>query len=346
MTAVNKPGLFKLIGIPAVVFIACTCITFSSKFKEHPDQLSLAVIADLMLTAPLAYFIFIRKTAVPKISVLRVFMAGIVLAGILLSKNDSRVLSILKTWVSPLVEFTLIGFIVWKFYKANQHVKTANGEETDFLTHCRAILTSVSGNEKMAHVFASEIAVFYYVFRKKDSAIDYTSRFTCYKENGIILVLSTFLCLFLIETAGMHFLFLLWSKTAAWILTTLSFYTCLQLFAHIKALKARSIIINNNHVLLRNGLMGGDAFVSLGNIEKVEMTNKLPAGEAVIKLALIKGLENHNLAIHLIHPVVVLKAFGIKKTARVLLIGIDKPKAFMEALESYTLKHRLTAAIR
>jgi hypothetical protein len=52
----------------------------------------------------------------------------------------------------------------------------------------------------------------------------------------------------------------------------------------------------------------------------------------VIKLALLKDLEKHNVAVYLKEPVTVIKAFGLKKTGKVLLISIDKPQDFVAAL--------------
>lgn len=334
MTFTTKPGLTRAVILPSVIFCACIFISVFNGFTHINAKLSMAILGDLLLTAPLAYYLAIRKTTVSKITVLRVFIGGVLLSGVLVSKNDSALVTIIKTWISPIVEIALIGLIVSKFYSANKSLKKSNGEKTDFLVHCRAILTSAFGSKKVANVLASEAAVFYYAFSKKDPSIDDRSRFTCYKDNGSVLILSTFLVLFIIEAIGMHFLFVLWNRTIAWVIMAGSCYTCLQLLAHIKALKARPVIIRHDHLLLRGGLMGGDALVLLDDIEKTEMTNKIPAGHDVVKIALIKGLENHNIAIYLASPAVVTKAFGIKKTAKVILANIDNPKAFIGALES------------
>src|SRR4051812_46032313 len=127
MTAISKPGLGIAIALPLFIFIACAIIASTTIFREHTQQLTLAILADLLLTASIACYLVIRKTGISKLTVLRVFMAGVVLAGVLLSKSNSHVLAITKTWVSPLVEFSLTGFVVWKFYTANQRLKGGNG---------------------------------------------------------------------------------------------------------------------------------------------------------------------------------------------------------------------------
>jgi hypothetical protein len=144
-------------------------------------------------------------------------------------------------------------------------------------------------------------------------------------------VLGSILFLFITETVGAHFLLSIWNKTFAWVVTALSLYTCLQLFAHIRAIGARPIVISNAGLAIHNGL-AADAFIEMGNIEKFEMTNKLPAGGMAVKLSLLKTLEGHNCVIWLKQPIEVTKIFGIKKQADTILFFTDKPKDFARAL--------------
>ncbi|MEO8111505.1 MAG: hypothetical protein ABI594_15780 [Ginsengibacter sp.] len=192
----------------------------------------------------------------------------------------------------------------------------------------------VTGNEKFGNIISSEIAVLYYAFLGyKDKTIDYETKFTSYKENGVTIVLWTILSIFLIETTGMHFLLSLWSKTIAWVLTGLSFYTCIQLFAHIKAVKARPITINKDSFEIHNGL-AGDAYIQFDNIEKFELSKKIPQDRSPIKIALLKGLENHNVVVYLKTSIQVTKIFGIKKSTDTVLFYVDKSKDFSNALSS------------
>ena len=75
----------------------------------------------------------------------------------------------------------------------------------------------------------------------------------------------------------------------------------------------------------------GDVIVPLSNIENIVETNKLLPGAEVVKIALINGFEKSSLAVYLKEPVTVIKAFGIRKTARVLLLSIDEQKDFIRA---------------
>lgn len=328
----NKPNWTIAFGIPFLIFLSCLLITFSSKFTANNELLSNGILFDLIITAPLIYFLAIRKSNVSKLTVVRVFIVGLLFAGLILRSHSNPILQIIKTWISPLIELFVIFIICRKFYVANKNAKAANGNKIDFLIHCRTVMFQVLGNEKLANIVSSEIAVVYYAFfSSKGKSIDYKTKFTSYKENGLPLILGVILSIFLIETTGVHFLLSLWSKPIAWIITGLSLYTCIQLFAHIRAVKARPIIINTDSFEVHNGL-AGDAYVQLDNIEKIEMSNKKPGDRESIKISLLKGLENHNIVVYLKTPIEVTKIFGIKKQTDTVLFFVDKPKVFTDTV--------------
>ncbi len=333
VSTINKPNWIIALGIPFSIFLSCLLITFSSKFTANNELLSNAILADLLITAPLIYFLAIRKSNVSKMTVLRVFIAGLLFAGLILRSHSNPILQIIKTWIAPVIEAFVIFIICKKFYFANKNAK-ANNSKIDFLFHCRNVVFQVLGNRKVADIISSEVAVIYYAFfGVKDKSIDYKTKFTSYKENGLPIVLGAILSIFLIETTGVHFLLSLWSKTIAWILTGLSLYTCLQLFAHIRAIKARPIIINSNSFEVHNGL-AGDAFIQFSNIEKIEFSNKKPGDRESIKVSLLKGLENHNIVVYLKNSIEVTKIFGIKKQTNTVLFFVDKPKEFINTVAS------------
>jgi hypothetical protein len=334
MTIANKLNWKLAVGIPFFIFFTCFLITLSSAFKLHPTLFSNAIVIDLLVTAPLAYLFVIRKSAVSKLTATRVFVVGLLVAGWILNVHSTILLHGIKVWISPVVELSVIFFICRKFYAANKIAKATNKNRIDFLAHCRIVLFQITGNEKFGNMISSEISVLYYAFSgRKNKNVDYKSTFTSYKENGVVLILGMILFIFIIEASASHFIFSLWNKTAAWILTALSFYTCLQLFAHIKAIRARPLRINADSLEIHNGL-AGDAYIQFDNIEKIELNTKLPLDKNAIKIALIKGLENHNVIIYLKQPIHVTKIFGIKKETATVLFFVDKPKDFLVAVNS------------
>ncbi len=334
-----KPKWIIAVGMPLLIFLGCFLVTLTTQFKANKDLFSDAILIDLLLVAPLIYFLAIRKTKIPAITVSRIFLVGLLVAGFILSAPSNNLLHLIETWVSPVVEGVVICFVGYKLYLANKKAKAANSNKPDFLMHCRAVMFQLTGHEKFANIISSEIAVLYYaVFGGRYKAIDNETKFSSYHENGITIVLWAILSIFLIETAGMHFLLTLWSNTVAWVITGLSFYTCIQLFAHIRAVKARPIFINNNSLEIHNGL-AGDAFITFDNIEKFELSKKVPSGRNPVKIALLNGLENHNVVVYLKTPMQVTKIFGIKKDTDTVMFYVDKSKDFSNALSARLLVH-------
>lgn len=328
-----KPNWIIALGIPTLIFLIGYFITLTSKFKAHDDLLSKAILFDFLIFAPFVYFLAIRKSNVSKLTILRIFVLGLFVAGLILNVHQNLYLNFIKTWVGPLLEIFVIFFVVKKFYIANKIAKQ-NNKDVDFLSHCRNIMFQVLGNQNIANIVSSEISVLYYSFFVwKSKPIYNQTKFTSYKDNGLMAVLWVFLFILMIETTAVHFLLTMWSNYAAWILTGLSLYTCLQLFAHIKAVKARPIIINSNSLEIHNGL-AGDAFIDFSNIEKFELSEKMPLNCNPIKISLLKGIENHNIIIYLKAPIEVTKVFGIKKVTDTVLFYIDKPQEFFDNLTS------------
>lgn len=312
------------------IFVICYAAYFISS-TTNQYWTSLAIVFDLLITAPVVYYFMIRKTAVSRTSVLRVFVLGLTVGGLLLTGSKIPALSFVKTWVAPVAELTLIIFIALRFQRAVKTIKEKGDLPNDFIFYCRNILFEISGNRKFSNIITSEIAVFYYLFKGKNRKVDLNA-FTCYKENGMIMVYGSILGLLLIETGGMHFLFMLWNKKAAWILTGLSIYTCLQLFSHIRAMTLRTHVITSTGLYLRNGILGGDVKIMLENISEIRNSEKATPADAV-NLSLLKGIEKHNVIISLHEPVTVLKGFGIEKKTSAILINVDKRDLFIREIE-------------
>ena len=333
ISATRKPKWTVALGIPFLIFVSCFVITLIPTFKTNRELLSNGILIDLLITAPIIYLLAIRRSNVSKLTVSRIFIAGLFVAGFILNGHQNSSLHIIQTWIAPVIESLVVFMVGRKFYIADKVAKAANKTGIDFLIHCRSVMLQVTRNNKFSTIISSEIAVIYYAFFGSKKLIDYKTSFSSYKENGLLIVLGAILSIFLIETAGMHFLVSLWNKTIAWIITGLSFYTCIQLYGHIKAIRSRPIIIDEDTVEIHNGL-AGDAYVKFDNIEKIELTKKNPVNRKWVKIALLEGLENHNVVVYLKKPIFVTKIFGIKKRTDTILFFVDRSEDFFQSIES------------
>jgi hypothetical protein len=313
-------------GLPLLVTAICAVIVYSPFFAAHSTRLSTAVTLDLTVTAPLLYFLAIRKTAVRKRTVIRVFVGGVLVAGLLLGGRSSLLHGI-KTWISPVIEVMVVGSVIWKI-RGSRRVGVG---ESDVLTQLRRVMASVLGSERLGDLLGSELAVFYYSLRGGTSK----DGFSYVRASGAAPILGIFLMAMLAEGIGFHFLIARWNVTTAWILTGLSAYTMLQLYAHLRAMKARPIQVKGGVLYLRNG-MAADACVCLDNIEEITLTTRAVKGDGVFKLALFGALEGHTVCIRLRQPVTVVRMFGIRRQASVLLFAVDEPATLQKAIKIIT----------
>ncbi len=326
MTSARQPSLVLAIGLPALVFASCIILHFTVA-PGAGDLFNKALLADLVITAPLLYWWSIRRSGWSAMSVLRVVVIGTLIGGYLISDPQDPFMHLLRKVVVPVIELVVVAGIIRKLYQLRR--QTVHGG--DFLVRFRNIAAETFGNRKIGNVLAAEAAVLYYLFRSPYKAEKGVRHFTNYKESGILVTLWAVLFIFTIEAAGMHFLLQLWSHTGAWIITGMSCYTCLQVAAHMRAVKSRAIRISGQQLWLFNGL-AGDACIDLANIRCVEQTRKMPADASAIKLALLGTLEPHNIILYLHEPVTITRFLGIRRQSSVVLFHVDQPATFISAM--------------
>jgi hypothetical protein len=327
----------RYLGFYAVLLIYACCwfLSRSPLFVQAPHRLSLAMLGDLLFTAPAAYVLLSSRKKNWLLLLGRLFMVGLLIASLVLASYPNSYLQILRTWVAPLLELALIGSVVYALRKQYRLATQVSVVHPDFLVQCREVLSRMIGQETVARVLAGELALFYYLMGIREPIQPGEHRFTTFRSNGSRLVLQCFVGLFIVETAGMHLLLRLWSPGLATIITLLGVYSCLQLLAHIRSLSTRGTVVNERGIFLRNGLLGGEAIVYFDNLKSATMIRRVAPVNGAVQLAFIKGLEKPNVLIELSEPVTVIKGFGRMVTGSVLLLHIDQPEAFVNLLHSH-----------
>jgi hypothetical protein len=116
-------------GSALPVMIICVIIVFSPLFALNSARLSTAVTLHLTVTAPLLYFLAIRRTAVSKMTVIRVFVVAVLVAGLLLG-GRSPLLHGIKIWISPAVEAMMVITVIWNIRRARRRKALAGSGRT------------------------------------------------------------------------------------------------------------------------------------------------------------------------------------------------------------------------
>ncbi|UTW62901.1 hypothetical protein KFE98_01720 [bacterium SCSIO 12741] len=303
----------------------------SSLMSDH-NHLDLAITIDLLLTIPLVYFLLIRRTSIPKTTVVPVMVIGMFLGIYFLPEENQTYLKLFKTWALPLIEFLVIGFVIYKVRRGIKTYRAQKGTTPDvfdaLLLTSREILPS-----RVAGPFATELAVIYYGFIRWRKRTLNAGEFSYHKNSGTPALLGAALFVIAIETTTFHILLERWSIYAAWIFSGLSIYSGLQVFGITKSLMQRPISIHEDSLILRYGIMS-QVQIPLNQIEALELSQQsLKEDKLWCTLSPLGEAESHNLILHLKEEHTLSGLYGIKKKFQVIAFHLDEPKVFKQQLE-------------
>ena len=319
-------------GLPLAVISLAVYLSLAGYANEYPE-LAIGITYDLMLTAPLLFYILIRKTKIPKITVVLFLVIGFMLATLLVPPHQQFHLHLITAYLLPAIELV---FLFYNFYHICRIIKAFKNNpdrSRDFYFIIRESVIKTMGNVWVAKIFATEIAMVYYAVGTWERAERPVGSFTGFRENGITALLGVIIFMITFETAIVHLLVSRWSETTAWILTVLSMYLVIQIFAHLRALKKRFIKISDHELLLKYGLFG-DMKIYLKDILCVESTSNevYVAGLKVAKLAILGDLESHNVAIHFKKKQQLEKPYGFTVSCDIVLLHVDQRLEFVGQL--------------
>lgn len=332
---------FISFAIPIFLIGLITFISKSAIFYINPRPVSIGITLDLLLTVPVTYYLLIRKTTIPKITVFPVFVIGLLVATVILPAENQVLLDFVKVWILPNIEVVLIFFIVQKVreaIKANQQ----NGETAkDFFTVIRNICSKLLPNY-IATFLASEIAVIYYGFIQWKKVNLGRNEFTYHKNSGTTGLLITLIFLVVIEASILHLLIAKWNVLVAWALTGLSIYTAIQLLGFLKSITLRPISIRDDKVLLRYGILN-ETIVDIENIESVDMISKTIEFDNLTRsLSMFGKLEGHNIVIRLKRESKISGLYGINRKFITIALHVDNKDDFKRQIEERVIKIRGT----
>lgn len=326
------------IVIPLFLVLALIFFTQSTLFKSRPSQFSLAVTIDFLLTLPVVYFLFIRKTKIPKTTVVPVFILGIILASIFLPADQQQLLQQIKRWVVPVIEFIVLSFIGYKAYKMMRIIKKGRQASQDFYTQTKKLCTTNFG-AAIGPFLASEISVFYYGFLVWKNRRLNEDSYTYHKKSGSVTLLIALIGIILIETVVLHAVLVKYNLVIAWIVTGLSLYTLLQIFGVLKSIPQRPIIVDDKILYLRYGILT-ETQISIENIKSIELTSKdFKSNKNIRYLSPLGALEGHSMILHLHQEQTLEFMYGVQKKYTSIALHVDALSAFEHKLQQLKIKH-------
>ncbi len=323
-----------IFGIPLLLISALFLVINSSFYIKYPNELSVGITLDLLLTMPVVYFLIIRKKEIPKITIVSLFVIGIVVASLIIPQQHQSLLSQIKTFILPVAELGLFCFFVFKARKIRQEFKKQQSSHLGFYNAMQQATSSVLPN-KIGELLATEISVIYYGFLAWKNRALKENEFSYHKNSTSVSILIGFILIILIETIAVHALVKKWNIIVAWVLTALSIYTCLQLFSLMRSLSKIPIEVDviDKVVTLKYGFFG-EAVIPFENIKGIEVTEKdLPTDKSIVPFSPLGTLDTHNIVLYLKEKAVFKSFYGIQKIYISIAFFVDEKYQFKKVLE-------------
>ncbi len=325
-------------GIPFGL-LAVLILLMKSSLSNGNNAFNIGITIDLLLTVPLVYYLLIRKSEIPKTTVIPLMTIGLLIGSYILPLESQTYLLIFKTWALPVIKVSILAFFIHKVCLVIKKYKTLKESTPDFFNKLKSICSEILP-KKLVLPFATEVAIFYYGFINWKKIKINNNEFTYHKNSGTPALLGAFILIMGIEIFALHFLLAKWSLLLAWILTALSIYTSIQIFGFAKSLTKRPISINKESLTLKYGVLS-EAEIHFSDIDKVELSTKsLEKSKLTKTLSPLGELESHNIIIHLNKENELVGLYGKKKKFIILGLHIDEPTEFSKRMKN-ALQQRL-----
>jgi len=320
-------------GMPIVLLASIFLISKSSIVDFTTKGLALGITIDLLFTIPFVYFLLIRKTKISNLTVIPLLISGMIMGSYILPEEHQQYLVFFKLWIFPIVEISIISFVIYKVRKVINAYKREKKTSIDFYIGLKKACFKLFP-KKVVMPIVTEIAVFYYGFILWKKRIARSNEFTYHKKSGTVTLLIAIVFIIGIETYVFHILLLRWNAIAAWIFTSLSVYSGIQIFGFAKSLSKRLISIDENLLILPYGILT-ETIIDIDEIESVVVsTAEIKFDDDTRKLSPLGELESHNVVINLKTKNTLIGLYGIKKTYTRLALFVDNPNGFKNQIEA------------
>lgn len=335
MTVTKKISAFSFVILS---FLSLYFLANTSLFEVNSSRLSHLITIDVLLTIPFVYFLFIRKTDTPKLTIIPVTIAGIVLASFIIPQEHQTVLGFVKTWILPVVEIGIFSFVIYKVVTTIKSFKANKTANDDFYTVLKQTC-SAHFPKFVAYALAMEISVIYYGLINWKKRQLKANEFTYHKKSGSMSLYVAFILILAAESVGVHYLLRQSeNQIGLWIITILSLYTVIQVLGFAKSILKLPIVIQKDAVLFRYGFMK-ELNVPINDILSIELTSReIPKKSKIKTLSLLGALESHNAILHFKTEQELFGLYGSRKKVESLAFPIDKPQEFKTLLKETKAK--------
>ncbi|MDG1913455.1 MAG: hypothetical protein P8I55_02570 [Crocinitomix sp.] len=318
------PILF-IFGMRVLLILFSILLAFNlDKFENNSEMMSIRITLDLVITVPLIYLALIRKKKISNLTIMPFFVAGLIIASLVIPNANQHTLELIKAWLLPVVEITVISIIIIKVRKVRKAFRLNKEEGFDFLSALKKSVQTIIP-EKAAFALSSEIGLFYYGFFRWKKRIYTENQFTYHKDSGIQGILGAILFVALIELFSVHLLIQENYPVLSWVLTIISAYGVIQIFGLIKSIPRTPHFLDNEYLVLRMGIFQEARIPPLAIYATELTTDNYPKKDKSYRKITI---FDHNCIIHLKDEGTLNGMFGTKKKFKHLILSVDDKREF------------------
>ncbi len=287
------------LALALVVNVAATVIA-----SRHP-QLAVAAALDMTVTVTaLYYWLLVRPGLRPRKSMLFVALLGLLRASFAFPHVVPG-----RELIAVALELLVMATLVKVFLAAGD----------DPVSGIQAALAGIVPFGAAGRALGGELSVLYYAFawRAKSHVPAGARPFTMHKTSGIADLMLVIAPFSLLEIFPVHLLAAHWSRTLSWVLTGLSVYGALWIFALGRSFALRPGFIAESEILVRFGLV----FSLRIPKDCIETVQREPIPDAVR----VPRNGSPNVYIRFKHPLEAERILGFKKPVSAIALSVDGP---------------------
>ncbi len=313
-----------LIALALAVYAVAVIVSGRLSQLERADWMALAVMIDLVLLAPAAYFLLmIRRWGASPVSLVPVIVLSVYAASRILPEAHRGSVQALEWLVIP-VELGLLGWIAWR---ASRAVRRSRLEvDADPLERLSIAAFDLTRSERVAAILATELGLFYYAlgaWRSLSHVPERSTAITLHRRSGHGGIVFGFVMLLAIEGFPVHLVVHTWNPLVAWLFTLSTVYAALWLIADYRATVLRPVLIEDTRVRIRAGLRCV-LDIPRSNIAAISTTPP-DHGRANMKLMLMSA-PTRWITLH--EPMRASGPYGIRSTVRSIGLSPDQADEF------------------
>ncbi|CAL2082732.1 hypothetical protein [Tenacibaculum sp. 190524A02b] len=337
MSIITNITRYKLAyTVTSVTFLLLVLLAFSNYAKNHPI-LYTGLIYDLLITVPILFY-FLSKRKASRLILGIIVAVGMVTASMIIPNTEKEHLNMIRYIVLPMVEIvTLISILYYTIKTIKETKKLNKTKSIDHLQLFEFSAVKALKKEFAGKIFGGELAMLYYALFTWKSKKLANNEFSYHKLSGSIGLVGAIILVLVVETFVVHVWLVKWSLVVTWILTGLSAYSILMLLGHAKAIIKRPHLLNQNTLVLKQGLIG-TCSIPLDNLKNIIFTSNLSEKETAnaYYLTPLGEMESFNTVVYLQKPQEVNFMYGFKRSYTILLLSIDNKKAFQQLITKYS----------